>query len=302
MTSLRRQDPRLNCFKADYALITRIATNIDSSSSYPYVQQNSKIDVPRAREEQEEFIDVLRRIAIDVIELPCDERHPDGLFIGDCAVVINGTALICNPPSEDGAPPRQGELTVVRQVLKKELGLKIVEVDSEKGKAVVCGTDVLWTGREIFVGIGKRTNILGAQSVAKAFPEYSTSIVNVREPYLHLKDCVSLCGPEILAIAKSNAAKEMLREMRKAGHGYKMIEVEEDLAANTIYCNNTVIHLSSDTIPRSIGLFKDKLDFQCVPVEIKEPLKRGAGLSNIVLLVNKQKHLRSIMTTATSAQ
>ena len=37
------------------------------------------------------------------------------------------------------------QLAVVRQVLRKELGLKIVEVDSEK--ALVEGGDVLWTGR-----------------------------------------------------------------------------------------------------------------------------------------------------------
>ena len=36
------------------------------------------------------------------------------------------------------------QLAVVRQVLRKELGLKIVEVDSEK--ACLEGSDVLWTG------------------------------------------------------------------------------------------------------------------------------------------------------------
>lgn len=36
------------------------------------------------------------------------------------------------------------QLAVVRQVLRKELGLKIVEVDSEK--ALIEGGDVLWTG------------------------------------------------------------------------------------------------------------------------------------------------------------
>ena len=34
-------------------------------------------------------------------------------------------------------------------------------------------------GREIFVGISGRTNLLGAQAVAKAFPEYPTTIVQV---------------------------------------------------------------------------------------------------------------------------
>ena len=37
------------------------------------------------------------------------------------------------------------QLAVVRQVLRKELGLKIVEVESDK--ALVEGGDVLWTGK-----------------------------------------------------------------------------------------------------------------------------------------------------------
>lgn len=40
------------------------------------------------------------------------------------------------------------QLAVVRQVLRKELGLKIVEVDTEK--AIIEGGDVLWTGSNQF--------------------------------------------------------------------------------------------------------------------------------------------------------
>ncbi len=39
---------------------------------------------------------------------------------------------------------------------------------------------ILIAGREIFVGLSSRTNLLGAQAVAKAFPEYPTNIVQVR--------------------------------------------------------------------------------------------------------------------------
>ncbi len=54
------------------------------------------------------------------------------------------------------------QLAVVRQVLRKELGLKIVEVDSSE-KAMIEGGDVLWTGRQrrsIFLGPGQRLHIL----------------------------------------------------------------------------------------------------------------------------------------------
>lgn len=62
-------------------------------------------------------------------------------------------------------------------------------------------------GREIFVGISKRSNVLGAQMVAKAFPEYPTTIVKVNEPCVHLRDCIGMAGPEIMVIGKSEAAQ-----------------------------------------------------------------------------------------------
>lgn len=41
------------------------------------------------------------------------------------------------------------QIAVVRQVLRKEIGLKIIEVDTEK--ATVEGGDVLWTGKFVWL-------------------------------------------------------------------------------------------------------------------------------------------------------
>lgn len=50
--------------------------------------------------------------------------------------------------------------------------------------------------------------MLGAQSVAKAFPEYPTTIVKVYPPALHLKDYISMAGPEIMTVGKSEGAQK----------------------------------------------------------------------------------------------
>ena len=63
-------------------------------------------------------------------------------------------------------------------------------------------------GREIFVGLSTRTNLLGAQAVGKAFPEYPTVIVKVNPPAVHLKDYISMAGPEVMTIGKSEAAQK----------------------------------------------------------------------------------------------
>jgi len=50
--------------------------------------------------------------------------------------------------------------------------------------------------------------MLGAQAVAKAFPEYPTTIVRVTPPAVHLKDYVSMAGPEVMAVGRSEAAQQ----------------------------------------------------------------------------------------------
>ena len=69
----------------------------------------------------------------------------------------------------------------------------------------------LFTGRDIIVGISNRTNLAGAQSVAKAFPEYPTTVVKVAPPAVHLKDYVTMAGPEIMAVSKSPGAIETFK-------------------------------------------------------------------------------------------
>jgi dimethylargininase len=56
--------------------------------------------------------------------------------------------------------------------------LNIVEIKDPV--AIIDASDVIFTGREFFVGISKRTNIVGAKAVAAAFPEYPVSLIKVK--------------------------------------------------------------------------------------------------------------------------
>jgi dimethylargininase len=281
-----------DCFRYNFALVSRIANSFADSSSFD-LKPGRTIDIDKARHEHEELVEALRRIGLDVIELPSDDKHPDGLFVDDIAVVIHGTALICNPPSINDRPTRQGELAVVRQVLRKELGLKIVECEG-----TLEGGDVLWTGREIFVGLSTRSNMLGAQSVAKAFPEYPTTIVKVYPPATHLKDYISMAGPEIMTVGRSEGAQKTFQEIRNSGAvGYKYITVDEDEAANVVYANRTLLHLSNDQIPKGSAIYINKIDYPRVPIPMEEPLKRGGRLGGCILLINRVKHPKKIPTT-----
>lgn len=77
-----------------HAIVSRLPTNVQLDTQ----SANSKIDLQRARKEQEEFCENLREAGVDVIELAPEENAPAAsLFVEDLAVVCNGTALITRP-------------------------------------------------------------------------------------------------------------------------------------------------------------------------------------------------------------
>jgi len=284
------------CFKYNFALVSRIANSFAERSSFD-LKDGATIDIEKARKEHEVLVQTLQRIGLDVIELPCDEKHPDGLFVDDIAVVINGTGLICNPPNMHNCPSRQGELAMVRQVIRKELGLKIAEVE-EGEKAFVEGGDVLWTGRDIIVGLSKRTNYAGALQVAKTFPEYGTHVVHVPDEVVHLKDCITMAGVDVMVVSKTPHAMSIFNQIKALGiKGYKNLSVDEDEGANVLYCNGMLVHLSSEQIPKGFAVFENKIDYPRVAISLEEPLKRGGNLGSCVLLINRVRHPKKLPIT-----
>ena len=65
------------------------------------------------------------------------------------------------------------------------------------------GGDVLFTGREILVGLSSRTNKAGVEAVQAAFPGFPVTGIEVAGP-LHLKTLLTLCGEDTLCASIEN--------------------------------------------------------------------------------------------------
>lgn len=256
-------------------------------------QQGNKyqaVDFERANEEMGNYIATLRMLNVDVIELCPDENLSyDSIFTGDIAVTVNGLALLCKPRN------REDEIKEVKQIIKSELNLPIIEINDET--ALLNGGDVLWTGREIFVGLSNETNESGARAVAAAFPEYSVTPVKVPpKDNLRLKSYVTMAGPDILCINKLPEAQAMLRRMeREASFNYRLITVDDERASNVLYLNGTLIHRND--LPNSVSVLQDKIDYSRVPVKISELTKNNPyhGLESLCLLVRKSHRIQTIV-------
>ncbi|XP_070581908.1 N(G),N(G)-dimethylarginine dimethylaminohydrolase 1-like isoform X2 [Ptychodera flava] len=265
------------------AVVSRIP---DSFAKDALRSKSSKeeVSLEKARRQHEVYIHTLRRLGLDVIELPADEGLPDCVFVEDTAVIHNGVALITRP----GHPSRRKEVESIRRVLQKEFKLELYEIADEN--AMIDGGDVLFTGKEFFVGLSNRTNQAGALAVANAYPDYRVSSINVTNA-LHLKSLVSVAWPDVLAVGASPAAKKALKEMELKGeYDYEIITLPDDEAASCLYLNGTLIHCSKEEYPESFKVFEERMpDERRIPLNFSEISKVDAGLTCGVLLIGKQR-------------
>ncbi|KAK7505052.1 hypothetical protein BaRGS_00003622 [Batillaria attramentaria] len=218
-------------FQFNYAIICRIP---QSFATKAVGTDQAPVNLEKAREEYETIREVLKSCDVNLIELQEDENYPDCCFVEDCAVVIGGTALITRP----GHPSRQGEVGEIRRVLKQDMRLIVKEVGD--AKATLDGGDVLFTGKEIFVGVGKRTNALGAKAVAEAFSDHTVSLIDITNSDLaHLKDGFAMAGREIMAVAAGTDVNKM---QEVASYPYKVMQLDSRRAVDMLYVNGRLIH------------------------------------------------------------
>ncbi|XP_069837651.1 N(G),N(G)-dimethylarginine dimethylaminohydrolase 1 isoform X4 [Dendropsophus ebraccatus] len=218
-----------------------------------------------------------------------DESLPDCPFVEDMAIACEGTALITRP----GAQSRRKEVEAVKKALQ-DLQMNVVEMTDEN--ATLDGGDVLFTGREFFVGLSKRTNQRGAEILADTFKDYAVSTVPVCD-YLHLKSFCSMAGPNLIVIGSSEAAQKALKTMQQmSDHRYDKLTVPDDEAANCVYLNipgkgHVLLHRAPEEFPESVKVFEKLKEHMLIPVANSELSKVDGSLTCCSLLINKSPNL-----------
>ncbi|KAG5672788.1 hypothetical protein PVAND_002882 [Polypedilum vanderplanki] len=265
-------------FKYSHAVVSRI----------PLSLRTRGVEIDVAKKEFEAYVQLLRELELDVIEMPQDEDLPESVFIEDTAVVCNNIALITKPNSA----ARQKEVENVRAILRKELDLAIVEIADPKAKLE--GGDVLFTGKEFFVGISEFTNEGGARAVANAFPEFPCCPIKVTEKR-HLKYYVTMAGPDLLCISNTTHSQEILKRIeREATFSYQTLTLSEENAANVLHINGHLVHRSIDEIPVSHQILSEKIDMPRKVLNFTELGKYSSGLCSCCILIKRSRYIRNL--------
>ncbi|XP_053578053.1 N(G),N(G)-dimethylarginine dimethylaminohydrolase 2 [Bombina bombina] len=251
------------------------------------LEADGKVDLARAQRESGVYCGILRqKLGLQVVELPPDEDLPKGQLTGDIAVAIADTALITSPY----IPSRRKEIEGF-QKLFEELKFRVCQLTDEN--ATLDASDILFTGREIFVGLSKWTNLRGAEFVAKTYQDYAVSTVPVSGD-LHLKSFCSMGGPDTLIIGSSDTARKALKFMEQlTDHHYETLTVPDDPAANCIYARvgpklNVLVHRSAEEYPNSVQVFQKLTDYTLVPAACSEVSKIGGCLTSCSILINRK--------------
>lgn len=143
------------------------------------------IDVPRAVAQHAAYERALAASGCALHAIPPLPEAPDGVFVEDTAVLLDGTAVITRP----GAVSRIVETDSVAATLAGRYVVRHLAAGRLEGG------DVMQVGRTLYVGLSTRTDPVGLASLRDIAVPLGFSVAAVPVgAVLHLKSAVSYAG------------------------------------------------------------------------------------------------------------
>src|SRR5215208_6962228 len=144
--------------------------------------ERTPIDLNTARVQHHAYVNTLKELGCDVLELPAEDDLPDSVFVEDTAFILPEVAVITRP----GADSRKPETESIMRALSPYI--KLVHV---REPATVDGGDVLVLGKKIYVGLSSRSNQEAIDQLNELLTEYGYTVTGVQmHDCLHLKSAV----------------------------------------------------------------------------------------------------------------
>src|SRR5688572_3823754 len=190
--------------------------------------ERTPIDLEIARLQHQGYVDTLKSLRCEVIQLPAEADLPDSVFVEDTAVILPEVAVITRP----GADSRRPETESIIPALERYRELLFIR---EPG--TVDGGDVLVLDKDIFVGMSTRTNQSAVDQMNALLGKYGYHAQGVE-----LRDCLHLKS----AATRVDAGTLLVNpNWVDAQHfaGFDLIDVHpsEPFAANCLPVNGEII-------------------------------------------------------------
>jgi dimethylargininase len=229
---------KINCFVRKLPLTF--------SRSIKQKEPEKPINMDLAMRQHENYTKLLKKLCNNVNVINDNNKCPDCCFVEDALMCIDNTLILCNP----GETSRKPEVAEVERIIKSDyLHLPIYKIN-EPGH--LDGGDVLFTGRDIFVGESKRTNQDAIDQLKKIFVG-KFNVYSIPVKSLHLKSVISHLNKKVLITSICRLGKSIKREIEKLVPGkYEFVYVPDQAASNILSINNNIViqsgFLNSETV------------------------------------------------------
>ncbi len=213
------------------------------------------------------YVDTLKQLGLQIIELESQPGFPDACFVEDVAVVTPEIAVITRP----GTQSRRGETAFIKSTLKEHREIKFIETPG-----TLEGGDVMIVGNKCYVGISQRTNKQGAEQLHDVLESfgYTTHAIKMDEG-LHLKSDVNYVDEETLVVTNSMSQRSDFVDYKRI-----VIDENERYAANIVRVNDGLI--IADGFPNTAEQL-DKTGYPIIALNVSEFEKMDGGLTCLSL-------------------
>jgi dimethylargininase len=250
--------------------ITRQVSSRFAECEITHIKRTS-IDLEIARSQHHSYIQTLRSLGCEVIELPAQVDLPDSVFVEDTAVILPELALITIP----GASSRRPETESIAEILGSFRKLAYLQPT-----ATLDGGDVLVVGRKIYVGLSTRSNQAAIDQLNNLLSDfgYHTQGVEIHG-CLHLKSAVTRVTDKTLLINHNWVDPAAFK-------GFELIEIDplEPFAANCLPIGDFII------LPAAFPKTRQKMEergYKIMTVDVTELAKAEGAVTCCSLIFDR---------------
>ena len=262
-----------NSSQVRIAMVRPLPTTFEAALTQHPPEEPLNVDL--AREQHENYTEVLRGLVRKVLVVPSDEASPDCCFIEDTAIVLGSTVIM----TLMGADSRRDEMGPVLKIFQQIVAAGVrLRIHLLQEPATLDGGDVLQMGNKLFVGLSERSNEAALVQLRKIvdMPVVSVPVVGG----LHLKSVLSAIDDKTLVVADSPEARAMGEKIVGALPGSRMIAVPDTVCANVVRLGTSLLVQAG--FPQSEEILGEKcreLGLKMVPVCMSELIKADGALT-----------------------
>jgi dimethylargininase len=231
--------------------------------------ERTPIDLNIARAQHHEYVNVLKKLGCEVIELPAEADLPDSVFVEDTAFILPEVAVITRP----GADARRPETESIIPVLSSYINFVHV-----RAPATLDGGDVLVLRKKIYVGLSTRSNQQAIDQLNELLCEYGYTVTGVElHDCLHLKSAVTRVDDKTLLINKNWVDTHHFEQ-------FDLIEVDpaEPLAANCLPIGKSIIFPAA--FPKTRAKLEER-GYKVAKVDVSELAKAEGAVTCCSLII-----------------